>query len=149
MPRSMGKNLKLNNLLLLLMRKINLKINNAVTAYHNYLFHYSSLDARFSRVLTHLTSREIPLLLPNLATLKEVSSWNRVSAPKTQKLIWNHTPSYHTTTGLSLTQRYKHALHALLSVFCHILTIFEISIFHICILLRCVWVFVLFFSILS
>lgn len=67
-------NLTLSNLLLLLMRKINLKINNAVTAYHNYLLHYSSLDSRFSRVLTYLIFMEIRLLLPNLTTGKEVSS---------------------------------------------------------------------------
>lgn len=36
-----------------------LKINNSVTAYCNYLLNYSSLDPRFSRVLTHLTSTEI------------------------------------------------------------------------------------------
>lgn len=67
-------NLTLSNLLLLLMRKINLKINNAVTAYHNYLLHYSNLDSRFSRVLTYLIFTEIRLLLPNLTTGKEVSS---------------------------------------------------------------------------
>lgn len=60
------KNCKLTNLHLLLMRKINLKINNAITAYHNYLLHYSSLDSTSSRVLTHLTSMEIRLFLPNL-----------------------------------------------------------------------------------
>lgn len=46
MPKSIRKNLKFTNLLLLLMRKIYLKINNAVTMYHNYLLHYSSLDSR-------------------------------------------------------------------------------------------------------